>query len=101
MTASWFLLAVRGAGPGNRGLLDDAEALAQSAEHVEILLVGDAVADLLSGMPLPTGPNIRIVVDGHSHRRRGLPPLPPECQIAESEHVARRLLDSEWKVVWR
>ncbi len=101
MTVSWFLVAVRESGPGPRGLFDDAEVLAQSAEQVEILVAGDCVAELLIGMPLPAGPNISIVVDGHSHRRRGQPPLPAECRVVESEHVAQRLLDPDWKLVWR
>lgn len=101
MTASWFLIAVRSSEPGSRGLFDDAEELAQSAQRVEILVAGDAVGEMLTGVALPTGPNIRIVVDGHSHRRRGQPLLPQVCEVAESDHVAHRLLDPEWKVVWR
>lgn len=101
MTRSWFLVAVRDSGPLGRGLFDDAEALARDAERVEILVAGDGIAELFVGLPLPTGSNIRIVVDAHSYRRRGLPPLPLECHVVESDYVAHRLLAPEWKVVWR
>jgi hypothetical protein len=101
MTASWFLLAVRPPGPASRGLFDDAAALAHNAACVEILVAGDALSELLAVAAAPNTPTIRVVVDGHSWRRRGSPPLHPEWQLVESDHVAHRLLDPEWKVVWR
>lgn len=101
MSASWFLLAVSDFGASGRGLFDDAEALSQSAQRVEVLVAGDALTELLVGAAPPKGPNIRIVVDGHSYRRRGCPPLAADHTVVESDYVADKLLDPQWKVVWR
>lgn len=104
MSLSWFLVAARSTGVTHRGLLSDASALVATGSSVELLVAGDAVIELLaaahSTSPLDFA-GVRVLVDGHSHRRRGSPPLPPECSLVEPDHAVRRFLDPRWKVVWR
>lgn len=68
---------------------------------MEILAAGDTIMELIAEDPAPERDNVRILIDGHSLRRRGMPPLPRKCVVVEPDFVARRLLDPDWKVVWR
>ena len=105
MSLSWFLVAVRPRGAGHGGLWDDAPVLAHTADRVELLVAGDAIMELLCAASLDIESlrlaHVELLIDGHSHRRRGSPPLPFNCTLVESDHVAKRLLDPQWKVVWR
>ncbi|MBD8104621.1 hypothetical protein PlfCFBP13513_19035 [Plantibacter flavus] len=105
MSGRWCLIAIRRAAIAHDGLRRDAEALAAEGCLVELVFAGDALSEFLASCadePIATtaSPYERLV-DRHSLRRRGSPELPRDVIVVDEYHVADRLLDPAWRVVWR
>lgn len=105
MNHSWLLVAARQTRTGDEGLWNDAVSLANQNNRVELLVLGDSVYELLKfsfkRQQEFVEAGVQLLVDAHSLRRRGNPPLHASCVPVDDNWIAERLLHPEWRVVWR
>lgn len=101
MTGWLFLVSTR-ADRCAAAAAEPALTLASQGHQVTVVALDDFVLDLRCGgsaLDARTSPNLRVLVDGESLGRRGLPARPGE-QLVTRDEVAALVMDTD-RVVWR